>query len=91
MLGDGFDGLQEIRRFALAPGGESAIRDLESRVRDDKALIEEQFNAQAVAIRAGSMRGVERKCARLNLRDADAVVRADKRRIDALQVQRVET
>ena len=78
MSGNGLDGLQEIRGFPFPPRSERPISDLERCIGDNQPFIKEQLDAKAIAFRAGPKGCIERKQARLNLRDREARYRAGK-------------
>ena len=75
MFGNRFNGLQEIRGFTLAPGGNRAVGDFQGDIGHDKAVVKEQLHPQPVADRTGPERRVERKQARFNLGDGKAADR----------------
>jgi len=52
----------------VVPGGNGALVDRERFIGHDQVLGNLDFNAQPVALRAGSVRGIERKQTRLQLR-----------------------
>ena len=78
MLCNGFDGLQEIGRLALAPGCQRAIVNLQVLIRHHQPFVKEQLNPQPVTVRAGPERRVEREQARLDLGDGEPADRAGK-------------
>mmetsp|Transcript_18094 Transcript_18094/g.27953 ORF Transcript_18094/g.27953 Transcript_18094/m.27953 type:complete len:451 (-) Transcript_18094:1723-3075(-) len=69
MLGQGLDGLQEIGRFAFAPGGQGPVINLQILVRHDEALVKEKLVAQTIARGTRPKGRVERKQTWFNLRD----------------------
>ena len=63
-------------RLRLGPGDDRALGDREVVVGDDQVLVEDQLLAEAVAGRAGALRGVEAEQPRLDLGDGEAGDRA---------------
>ncbi len=63
-------------RVGLGPGHHRALGDREVVVGDDEVLVEHHLLAEAVAHRAGALRGVEAEQARLDLGDGEAADRA---------------
>jgi len=76
VLCNGLDGLAEIGRLALAPGGERAVIDVERDIGHHEALVEEQLYPQPVAGRAGPEGRVEREQSRFDLGDGEPAHRA---------------
>ena len=69
VLGHGVDGLGEIGAFRFGPRRDGALHQCQALIGNHKALVEKQLHPQAIADRAGTKGGVERKQARLNLGD----------------------
>ena len=69
---DGFDGLAEIGRLALAPRSDGPVIDLERGIRHHEAFVEEQLLPQTVTGRTGPEGRVEGKQARLDFWDGEA-------------------
>ena len=75
-LGDRLDDRLVVARAPDRPGDERALGDGEARVGDEQVGVDLLLRAEAGAARAGAVRRVEGEDARLQLRQADAVLGA---------------
>ena len=76
LVGDPLDDRLVEARAARRPGDERALGDRERRIGDEQVGVDLLLRTEARAARAGAVRRVEREDARLELRQADAVLGA---------------